>query len=89
LEELKTRWSLLPPDIMKDIADVFTSGAVDHGDYTWQTKPADYHYDAAQRHQNERAMGVKIDDGSGKPPLINAIARLIMTAWKDKHGEER
>ena len=90
----KLRMDLVPPEAIKAMADVLTSGAAKYGDRNWEKGLAySRAYAATQRHLVDWWSGVDVDHESGKSPLVHAITELAflvtfeargMDAWDDR-----
>lgn len=91
-QEGKCRLDLLPPDVMRGIADVMAYGAKQQGRDEWDwlngTEWSKY-YGAAQRHINKFADGEDLDE-SGLCHLDHAIASLMILSayYKRKLGND-
>lgn len=74
----KPRVSMIPTDVLMDIAKAFTYGANKYGEYNYSLG-IEYTrlYDAAQRHMNSWIMGEDIDESTNHH-IDHAIASLIM-----------
>lgn len=77
----KTRYELIPYDVLKDIADVFAYGAEKYHDNSWRTeKPAAVSrtFASIMRHLTEFMLGNDWDPESGKSHLAHACTQLMM-----------
>lgn len=63
----KTRWSLLPWEILEGIARVMTKGAAKYSDNGWQSVPdaKNRYFSAMMRHWRKIQAGEYMDDGEG------------------------
>ena len=85
----KTRYDLLPPEIMKEIAEILTFGAAKYGDNNWQ-KLEDFnnrYYAAMERHIQAWRMGEDFDPESGKHHLSHALTNVAFLVWKNINKE--
>ena len=74
----KVDYSLLPPDVLLEIAKVLTMGAEKYGANTWRNPDSpDYHTAAAMRHFEAWRRGEDLDEESGRSHLVHAITNLI------------
>lgn len=74
----KTRWSLLPWDVLEEVAKVFEHGAKKYGDFNWELCNQRVRYwDAAMRHVVKYQQGQDSDE-SGLHVLDHAIASLMI-----------
>jgi hypothetical protein len=74
----KLRFDLIPVDVMKEVARVFTDGAVRYGSRNWEagmswSRP----YAATQRHLHDFWDGVDVDADSGQSPLAHVIVEAM------------
>ncbi len=69
----KTRYALVPVTPLKQLADVYTYGAIKYSPENWR-KGCDWSriYDAMMRHLNAFWGGEEIDPESGLPHLAHA-----------------
>ncbi len=72
----KTKYSLIPPEALRKLAELYTDGGASHGDRNWE-KGTDYSrwYDAMNRHLNAWWEGQEYDPD---PPNHH---HLIAAAW--------
>lgn len=71
----KTRVSLIPPQFIMGLADVFTRGADKYSEYNWALgMKYSRVYDAMQRHANKWLAGETFDEVDGQHHLLS-------TAW--------
>ena len=75
----KTRYDLIPPDSLRDMADVLTFGSAKYSDDNWRKvdSPEKRYYSAAMRHLESYRMGDEVDIESGFPHLAHAMCCLI------------
>lgn len=73
----KLRLDLLPADVMREVAKVYTFGAKKYGDRNWE-KGIAYHraYGAALRHMTSWWMREDLDDETHIHHLAHAICEL-------------
>ena len=85
-DEGKTRFDLVPPESLTQIAEVFTHGAKKYGDYNWTYGlHSSRFYAAAQRHLHSYWGGDVLDKESGLSHLAHACANLIMMMSSRDH----
>ena len=86
----KTRWDIVPWEIIKTVAEIITDGAEKYSDYGWQEvgDAEDVYFAAAMRHLTTWRLGTQNDEESGKPHLAHAICNLIFCLWHSTKGEE-
>lgn len=82
----KTRWSLVPSEVMSAIADHYTRGAKKYADDNWR-KGLSYNdtYDCAMRHIHAWKMDEEIDPETGSRHLIASIWNLIALVYFQMH----
>ena len=74
----KTRYDLLPGDVLEEIAVIFTQGAEKYGDHNWsQGMSWGRVFGAAMRHMWAFWTGKTTDQESGRPHLAHAIVNLM------------
>jgi len=79
LDQGKPRMELLPPDVLIQIAAVFTYGANKYGDRNWEKGGRWGRWmGAALRHCFAWLAGEENDDESGLPHLAHALCSLMM-----------
>lgn len=86
----KTQYGLLPPNALKEIADVLTFGAQKYAPDNWKYV-ADGHrryFDAAQRHMWAWKMGEQSDPETGINHLAHAACCLMFLAELDKMNSD-
>lgn len=79
--------SLIPSDVLWEVAEVLTHGAAVYGKYNW-TKGFDYTrlQAAVLRHINQWARGIEKDVDSGKSHLTHALCGLMMLRAMEIRG---
>ena len=85
----KTRWDLLPIDLIEDVANILTQGADKHGDFDWQNMSPDDHYNALMRHLANFKNGVIVDGDSGQLSAGHVATRALMLLWFSKQGVKK
>jgi hypothetical protein len=82
-------YDCIPPEVLRQIATVFTVGARKHAKYNYLAHERDFseHYNASFGHTEEfrESRGEAIDPDTGVSPIIHAIVRKIMIA--DLHNK--
>ena len=70
----KLRYDLIPPEILRALAEVYTFGAAKYGDNNWR-KGLDHGrlYAATMRHLETDRSGEYLDPESGLPHLAHAF----------------
>lgn len=83
----KPDMSLLPADVLWEVAEVLTHGAKVYGKYNW-TKGFDYTrlQAAVLRHINQWSRGIEKDADSGKSHLTHALCGLMMLRAMELRG---
>lgn len=86
----KTDWSLLPMDVIEEVAEVLTFGAKKYAPDNWKRVPKwrDRYYSAAQRHIKQYRDGEFNDLETDRSHLAHAIACLVFLYEKEKEGSE-
>ena len=74
----KLRYSLIPPEATKALAQVLTFGAEKYAPNSWQTVPngKERYLDAAIRHLEAYRSGELIDDESSLPHLAHLLCNI-------------
>jgi hypothetical protein len=83
VKKKKTRFGLIPPNVLEKIAKILTEGAIKHGDYDWQKQDVDDFINSAYRHLVARHSGQVLDDDTGDPHAAHLAANAIFIAWHD------
>jgi hypothetical protein len=78
-KEGKTRYDLLPPQTLRQLAEVLTRGAEKYKPNGWREvdDPRPMFEAAAMRHFEAYRMGMKHDLETGLPHLVHAICNLV------------
>lgn len=86
----KTRWDLVPPEVLRRIADIFTYGAEKYAPDNWKlVRPFRSRYLAAAfRHIYAWAGGEQSDPESGMHHLAHAATNLIFLMWGEHNLPE-
>lgn len=88
-DEQKTKWSLIPWDVMEEVVAVMQHGAEKYGLDNWKhVDPPMRYWDAAMRHMIAFRQGEKLDE-STLHHLAHAITSLIFLLWHDNANWER
>jgi hypothetical protein len=88
-DETKIKWSLLPWDVMEEVAEVMQHGAEKYGLDNWKhVDPPMRYWDAAMRHMIAFRQGEKLDE-STLHHLAHAITSLIFLLWHDNKNWDR
>jgi len=85
----KTRWDLLPFDIIEELAEIMTVGSIKYGDNNWQNVNKERYVAAELRHFAKWRSGEVIDAESEKPHLAHAMVNLMFIRWIEKHEGEK
>ena len=84
----KPRYSLIPTEATKALAEVLTYGAKKYKDNNWQQGTPDRYTDALYRHLEAWREGEKVDSDSGLSHLSHAITNvaflIYLTEKQDK-----
>jgi hypothetical protein len=84
----KSRYDLIPPDALEDVAKVVTMGAAKHGDRDWQTEDPDDILAALYRHVVAYHRGEALDPDSGLHHMAHVATNAMFIAWHDKKTEK-
>ncbi len=89
----KTRFDLLPPDVLEEIAKVFQDGAVKYTEYGWKgvvSTPEGFinYLSSAYRHLVAMHGGEWVDGESGQPHAAHLAANAMILCWAALHWEE-
>lgn len=78
----KTRWDLIPWDVMASVARVLTFGARRYGDDNWRKVPGARrrYFAAAMRHIIAWERGEPVDPDTAESHLAHAICCLLFLA---------
>lgn len=77
LNSEKLRYDLIPASLLKQLAEVFTEGALYYGDRNWQKgMPISRYYASAMRH-----IQAYIDGDEDENHLIKAAWNLMAMKW--------
>jgi len=85
----KLRYSLIPPEATKSLAEVLTYGAKKYKPNNWQKAEDTARYvDALYRHLEAWRSGELLDEEFGLPHLSHALTNLAFLVWFDaqKHN---
>ena len=81
----KSKWSLMPWDVLIDVVKVFQNGTDKYGMHNWRQGTLWTRYwDAAMRHMVAWHGGEKLDSDSGLHHLAHAICCLLFVMWYEK-----
>lgn len=83
----KTRWSLVPWDMFKEVGDVFTEGAKKYEDEGWKYCSIDDYRDAMSRHFIAFMSGEMLDSASGHSHLHHIISNCLILLWLTKEKQ--
>ena len=84
--EGKNDFTLIPPDVHEEVAQIFTEGGKQYGDYTWKNINPQEYEKALYRHWNAHLKGEKKDKKSRKLHISHVIANGYIIAWHEKNG---
>jgi len=84
----KLRYDLLPPQPLEDLVEVYTKGAVKHGERNWEEDnnsecTNDKHYEALMRHLQAHKMGEQIDQDDGQLHMASVAWRAFAILFND------
>lgn len=87
--EMKLRYDLIPPEIIEELAKVYTYGAKKYGENQWQYLPAgkDRYFGALMRHMQAHRKGEKVDPESGLLHLSHALWNVGAILWLQENEE--
>ena len=75
-------FTLIPPEVLRDVAVVLGQGAARYGKSNWMLIPATEHINHALAHINKHLM-----DDESEPHLTNAICRLMFASHMEKYHD--
>lgn len=79
----KLRYSLIPPEVIELLAQVFDYGAKKHGsDSGWKDLDPQLYEDALMRHLIKIRKGERVDE-SGFPHWAHVLCNAAMCLWHD------
>lgn len=85
IDEGKPRYDLIPPELLKRLADLYTRGAEKYGDYNWQKANSPEEYQrmkaSAWRHFIDWSAGWNTEEDHA----IATIWNIISYEWHTKH----
>ncbi len=83
----KTLWSLIPADFMKELAELYTMGAVKYGPHQWRTG-MDWSrcMSALERHWSAWKLGEEFCPIDRQHHLVSVVWNAIALWWYQKHG---
>lgn len=85
--EGKLRFDLIPPDVMLEIARVFTHGAIKYAERNWERGMAYSICRASkERHWNQRLLGFTVDEESGCRHLAHEIVNSMFLLAYELRG---
>ena len=89
-DEVKFRYDLIPPEVLKALAEVFTFGAAKYAANSWQDLPdfEERYYAALERHLQAHRMGERTDQESGMLHLAHAAVNTCFLLWKELQKEQ-
>ena len=82
-DNLKPRWSLVPPGVMAQVVDVLTFGAAKYSSDNWMHVDPEKYYNALHRHVDAWRNGERLDQETGKHHLAHALCCLMFMLWHD------
>lgn len=88
-DEDKLRYDLIPPEVLQEVAKVFSFGKEIYGKDNWKKGlEQERLYSATMRHLEADRMGEKLDKESKLPHLAHAVANIMISLWFDiKKGQ--
>jgi hypothetical protein len=88
----KTQFALVPPESLKEVADVFTFGAAKYGANNWRDDGGNTShlrtYNSIQRHLNAWLASEDIDPESGMTHLAHAATQVMILMIHTKFHPE-
>lgn len=88
IKRSKTRWSLLPWEMFKEVGDVFTEGAAVYADDGWKYNSIDDYKNALSRHFISYMSGEEADLKSGHSHLHHIIANCLILLWHTRKAHD-
>jgi len=90
LDDLKTRFDLVPPRAETEMAEVLGFGARKYSADNWKKVPnlKRRYYAAARRHMVKWWLGEKLDEESGRHHLAHALCCLMFILEIELEGDE-
>ena len=87
----KLRWTLLPWDALREVAEVLEFGAREYGVANWQrlADPETRYLDALLRHVVAHASGERRDPKTGMRHLAHAAVNALFLIWFGQQAEKR
>lgn len=85
----KLCFSLIPPDVLRDLAAVYTHGATKYGPFNWCSGNGIAEsrlFDALFRHLNAHLLGEEVDPESGLTHLSHALCNLTFLLHNQNAG---
>lgn len=84
----KTRWDLVPMEVIEEIAKVLTFGAKKYEPNNWQHVPdfKNRYFASLMRHLVAHRSGITKDEESGMSHLSHALCCLVFLAWEEKQN---
>lgn len=86
----KPQFSLFPPEVHKELAELYTLGAVKYDEHNYlKGNGLDYSRvaDALQRHLNAWQLGEEFDPEDGQPHLISIMWCAATLRMYERHPE--
>ena len=80
---VKLRYDLIPPEIIEQLARIYTYGVRKYGENTWQDVPdgKNRYYSALWRHLQDYRKGENVDPDSKELHLSHALWNLGTLVW--------
>lgn len=86
----KTRWNIVPFEIIEQIAEILTYGAERYGDNTWKNVDKKLWYDAMMRHVAEYSKGKKYNDKDwNHHHLMHAICNAMFIVYIEQNNKNK
>lgn len=87
-DQAKIRYDLIPPIVLKELAEVLTYGANKYSDHNWQKcKDRNRYIAATMRHFESFRDGEQIDPESRLSHLAHALANISFLLYFEKINE--
>lgn len=75
------RFDLIPPSVLREVAEVLEKGAEKYGQDNWKLITRDEHVNHAVAHLYKLLEG-----DTSENHLVNVICRAMFARWMEKHG---
>ena len=90
--DVKLRYSLIPPEVLQELAKILTHGAAKYAPNNWKKcEDTSFYWDSLFRHLQSHRLGEVVDKDSGEKHLSHALCSLMFLVWfneKDNNGSK-